>query len=220
MQGGGLRPAADEHGAAHAVSLGTWSRAGRYVGAPLRLPGRPTTLGDMTIATTTTGAYHLAAGEGPALWHLGGLLTFKATSEATGGGLWVQEARGARGYASPMHSHAREDEAFYVLDGEITVYVGDETITATPGSFLWAPRDVPHAYCVESEEARFLALSTGSGSTVLLRNRRARGRVDAPAAPGGPARHPGAGRGVGRARRALGRAASGPTFLTALHRRD
>jgi quercetin dioxygenase-like cupin family protein len=117
----------------------------------------------MTIATTTTGAYHLAAGEGPALWHLGGLLTFKATSEATGGGLWVQEARGARGYASPMHSHAREDEAFYVLDGEITVYVGDETITATPGSFLWAPRDVPHAYCVESEEARFLALSTGSG---------------------------------------------------------
>ncbi len=163
MQGGGLRPAADEHGAAHAVSLGTWSRAGRYVGAPLRLPGRPTTLGDMTIATTTTGAYHLAAGEGPALWHLGGLLTFKATSEATGGGLWVQEARGARGYASPMHSHAREDEAFYVLDGEITVYVGDETITATPGSFLWAPRDVPHAYCVESEEARFLALSTGSG---------------------------------------------------------
>jgi quercetin dioxygenase-like cupin family protein len=111
--------------------------------------------------TTTTGAYHLNPAEGPTLWHLGGLLTFKATSARTGG-LWVQEARGARGYASPVHTHAREDEAFYVLDGEITVYVGDETITATPGSFLWAPRNLPHAYCVESPEARFLAFSTDS----------------------------------------------------------
>jgi quercetin dioxygenase-like cupin family protein len=116
----------------------------------------------MTIGTTSTGSYHLAGDEGPALWHLGGLLTFKATSDTTAGRLWVQEARGARGYASPLHSHAREDEAFYVLDGEIAVYVGDQTITATPGSFLWAPRDVPHAYCVESDEARFLALSTDS----------------------------------------------------------
>ena len=44
------------------------------------------------IATT---AYHLAANEGPALWHLGGLLTFKATGDTTGGRMWVHEARGA-----------------------------------------------------------------------------------------------------------------------------
>jgi quercetin dioxygenase-like cupin family protein len=112
------------------------------------------------IATT---AYHLAANEGPALWHLGGLLTFKATGDTTGGRMWVHEARGARGYATPMHCHSREDEAFYVLDGELAVYVGDETVTAGPGSFLWAPRDVPHAFCVESDEARFIALSTTAG---------------------------------------------------------
>jgi quercetin dioxygenase-like cupin family protein len=115
------------------------------------------------MTNTMTSPYHLAADEGPALWHLGGLVTFKATGDTTGGRLWVQEARGARGYAAPLHRHTREDEAFYVLDGELTVYVGDETIPVEPGSFLWAPRDVPHAYCVESEEARFLAFSTAPG---------------------------------------------------------
>jgi len=111
------------------------------------------------MTSTVTAAYHLAADDGAALWHLGGLLTFKATTSTTGGKLWVQEARGARGYAAPMHCHSREDEAFYVLDGELAFYVGDQIISAGPGSFLWAPRDVPHTYCVESDEARFLALS-------------------------------------------------------------
>lgn len=50
-----------------------------------------------------------------------------------------------------------------MLEGDIAVYVGDATVTAGPGDFLWAPRDVPHAYCVESAEARFLAFSTTAG---------------------------------------------------------
>ena len=116
-----------------------------------------------TATTTTTRPYHLPAGDGPALWHLGALATFKATSETTGGQMWVQEWFGARGMASPMHRHSREDEAFYVLDGELSVYVGDDVLRAEPGSFLWAPREVPHAYCVESETARFLAFSPTGG---------------------------------------------------------
>jgi len=113
----------------------------------------------MTIPTTRP--YHLAAGEGPALWHLGALLTFKATSDNTHERLWVHEAYAARGYASPLHRHTREDEAFYVLDGCLAVSVGDDVITAGTGSFVWAPRDLAHAFCVESDEARFLAFSTG-----------------------------------------------------------
>ncbi|MBC3192619.1 hypothetical protein H7X46_16260 [Pseudonocardia sp. C8] len=42
------------------------------------------------------------------------------------------------------------------------MYVGDDVVRAEPGSFLWAPRDVAHTFCVESDEARFLALSTNS----------------------------------------------------------
>ena len=114
-------------------------------------------------SSTATHPYHLDADEGPALWHLGGLLTFKATSENTGGRLWVHEALGGRGLAPPMHRHAHEDEAFYVLEGELSLYVGDDVITVGPGAFAWAPRDVAHTYCVESERARFLAFSTEGG---------------------------------------------------------
>lgn len=112
-------------------------------------------------STTAAGPYHLPTGEGPALWHLGALVTFKATSDATGERLWLQEVRGARGYATPVHRHTREDEAFYVLEGTLAVYVGDDVLTVEPGGFVWASRDVAHAFCVESDEVRFLALSTG-----------------------------------------------------------
>lgn len=116
----------------------------------------------MSIPTSTR-PYHLAGGEGPALWHLGSLATFKATSETTGGQLWLQEVLGGRGYAAPMHRHSREDEAFYVLEGEIAFHVGDEVLGAGAGSFLWAPRGIAHGFCVESDQARFLAFSGTAG---------------------------------------------------------
>lgn len=116
----------------------------------------------MSIPTSTR-PYHLAQGEGPALWHLGALATFKATSETTGGQMWVQEQLGERGFASPMHRHSREDEAFYVLDGEIAFHVGGDVLGTGPGSFLWAPRGLAHAFCVESDRARFLVFSGTGG---------------------------------------------------------
>jgi hypothetical protein len=75
----------------------------------------------------------------------------------------MQEVLGERGYASPLHRHTREDEAFFVLEGTMSVYVGDEVIRAESGSFLWAPREIAHAFCVESDRAKFLALSTPGG---------------------------------------------------------
>jgi quercetin dioxygenase-like cupin family protein len=105
--------------------------------------------------------FHTAPGRGDAIWHLGALLTFKATSAATGGRCWAKEMLAPRGVATPRHMHTHEDEAFYVLDGEVSIYVGDEVEHATPGSFLWAPRAVPHAFCIESDIARILVVSTG-----------------------------------------------------------
>jgi quercetin dioxygenase-like cupin family protein len=107
--------------------------------------------------------YHLPCDGGPALWHLGALLTFKATSEQTAGRLWAKELLAPRGMATPVHRHSREDEAFYVLDGEVSVYVGDRVARAETGDFLWAPREVPHAFCVESAQARLLVVSTPGG---------------------------------------------------------
>ncbi len=59
--------------------------------------------------------------------------------------------------------HHREDEAFWILEGELTFQVGDETIKASPGSFLYGPRDVPHGYTVDSGPARMLFLLSPAG---------------------------------------------------------
>jgi quercetin dioxygenase-like cupin family protein len=140
----------------------------------------------MTVPTPGR-PYHLAADEGPALWHLGALLTFKATGENTSGRIWVHEALGERGYASPLHRHTREDEAFYVLDGEVSFYAGDDVVRAAEGSFVWAPRDVAHAFCVESARARFLAFSTTGGlDRFFFATGEPAGALTVPPPPDGP----------------------------------
>jgi uncharacterized RmlC-like cupin family protein len=70
--------------------------------------------------------------------------------------------------ATPVHRHSREDEAFYLLDGEVSVYFGDQVVRAGAGDFLWAPREVPHAFCVESALARLLVVSTPAGFQQFL----------------------------------------------------
>jgi mannose-6-phosphate isomerase-like protein (cupin superfamily) len=65
--------------------------------------------------------------------------------------------------ATPVHRHSREDEAFYILDGQVSVYVGDDVVRAGAGDFLWAPRAVSHAFCVESAQARLFVVATPAG---------------------------------------------------------
>ncbi|HVK97653.1 MAG TPA: cupin domain-containing protein [Flavisolibacter sp.] len=50
----------------------------------------------------------------------------------------------------PWHIHHSEDEAFYILDGEMSIYVGTEIYKAKAGDFVFAPKDVPHKYTVDS----------------------------------------------------------------------
>jgi mannose-6-phosphate isomerase-like protein (cupin superfamily) len=60
----------------------------------------------------------------------------------------------------PLHVHRREDEGFYVLEGELCLWAGEERIVLRPGEFANAPAGVPHTYRVVSEEgARFLVTS-------------------------------------------------------------
>jgi quercetin dioxygenase-like cupin family protein len=106
---------------------------------------------------------HTAPGEGTAVWHLGMLLTFKATGAGTAGRCWAKELLAPRGAATPLHVHSLEDEAFYVLDGEVSLHLGDEVLRAAAGTFAWGPRGLPHAFRVESETARMLVLGTPAG---------------------------------------------------------
>jgi mannose-6-phosphate isomerase-like protein (cupin superfamily) len=65
--------------------------------------------------------------------------------------------------ACPVHVHDRDDETFFVLDGELRVLVGQEEHAAGPGTVAVLPRRLRHAYVVTSATARFLTLHTPSG---------------------------------------------------------
>ena len=59
-----------------------------------------------------------------------------------------EESVAPAGFAPPPHVHHAEDEAFYVLEGDVTFTCGDRTWNATAGSFAFLPRDVPHQFQV------------------------------------------------------------------------
>ena len=101
--------------------------------------------------------------EGDARWFLGFLVTIKSTAETTNGRVAVVEHLGTRGLGSPLHVHRNEDEWFYVTEGELTFWVGGETIKAPAGSFVYGPRGIPHAFAVTSPEARFLLTAEPAG---------------------------------------------------------
>jgi quercetin dioxygenase-like cupin family protein len=102
-------------------------------------------------------------GEGCALWHGDALWEFRVRSEETGNRLWLAELTAARGWASPVHLHSREDEVFVVLDGELWVQVDGTEYVVPTGGTAYLPVGRPHAYRVDSERARFLAIGTPGG---------------------------------------------------------
>ena len=98
-----------------------------------------------------------------AVWFLGALIRVRAGGEATDGRLAVLEHRGLRGYSSPMHRHAADEETFFVLEGEVRVEVGGHGRAVGPGAVAFLPRHLPHAFVVTSPQARFLTLHTPAG---------------------------------------------------------
>jgi quercetin dioxygenase-like cupin family protein len=121
-------------------------------------------------AARETGAGKLAAfGKGrqsleQSVWYSGWLLTFLATGEDTGGQFALMEQVSRKGNAPPRHIHHREDETFYVVEGEMTFSVGNETIKATPGTMVFAPRDIAHSFTIDSEQVRILVMVAPAGA--------------------------------------------------------
>jgi mannose-6-phosphate isomerase-like protein (cupin superfamily) len=86
--------------------------------------------------------FAVGSDEGEARWWFGGLATIKATKEQTGGHYTLVEVLEPEG-EGPLHVHYREDEGFWVLAGQLTFEVGEETIKAGPDSFVFGPKYVP-----------------------------------------------------------------------------
>jgi quercetin dioxygenase-like cupin family protein len=112
------------------------------------------------------------------LWFLGTLVRLKLTGEQTGGRFALWEGVLPHGAAPPLHSHP-QDETFYVLEGEVTIWLVEPALADDPrdppewvqtearrcgtGAAAFAPAGTPHTFRVESDTARMLFLSTPAG---------------------------------------------------------
>jgi quercetin dioxygenase-like cupin family protein len=117
------------------------------------------------MSTSTAAASVVRAGEGDAVrWGPAGVLRFLGTADSTGGAFSVVEVTEEPGSAAPLHVHHGEAEAFYVVEGEIELTCGGQTLHASAGDFVATPKDVPHKYAVAGDRAaRVLLLFSRPG---------------------------------------------------------
>jgi mannose-6-phosphate isomerase-like protein (cupin superfamily) len=109
------------------------------------------------------GGIVLGAGEGKTISVLGNPYTYKAAKEETGGAYALIEHTVA-GDGPPPHIHTTEEEAFYILEGELNVVVGDRTVTATAGAFVLVPRGTVHTYSkTGAASAKILVIISPAG---------------------------------------------------------
>ena len=105
--------------------------------------------------------YTLGSDQGEAFWFLGTRMTVKATGAETSGSLTVIEQVAPAGFSPPAHVHRLEDEAFYLLEGSMTVTCGGRNWVVEPGGFAFLPRGITHGFTVSpTGPARMLQLTT------------------------------------------------------------
>ena len=89
---------------------------------------------------------HLGPSEGDAFSAIGDVYRVLASGRQTGDVYALSEIRVSPNNGPPPHIHSREDECFFVLEGEIDSQVGDEKIKARPGTFIHGPRGIAHSF--------------------------------------------------------------------------
>jgi quercetin dioxygenase-like cupin family protein len=103
-------------------------------------------------------------------WFLDTLVRVHVRGEDTGGRYGAVEYEAPPGHQPPPHVHRDDDEGFYVIEGELTVYVGEDETVLGPGEFLNAPRGVPHTVRVSSpDRARVLVTSAPARFDAFVR---------------------------------------------------
>jgi quercetin dioxygenase-like cupin family protein len=108
-------------------------------------------------------------GEGEARWWFGALAEIKATAADTAGQMTIVEVTEPPGAEAPLHVHRRDDEAFWVLQGDVTFEVGETTIEASAGDYVFGPRGIPHRFTVGDQGCRMLFLLVPGGIEDVIR---------------------------------------------------
>ncbi len=107
---------------------------------------------------------HVPPGEGKMLWFVGDLVTLKIVGEDVSGAFTLVEEITQPQGGPPPHTHTREDETFYVLEGELEFMVGEQTLLASAGSVVYAPRNILHTFKnVGRTPSRMAVLITPAG---------------------------------------------------------
>jgi mannose-6-phosphate isomerase-like protein (cupin superfamily) len=99
------------------------------------------------------------SGQGRTVAVVGDVYRFLATGEDTNGKYALWEAIVLPGGGPPPHVHSREEEGFYVLEGEITFTIGDNRLVAGAGMFANMPVGTPHSFKNESSRPARMLIS-------------------------------------------------------------
>jgi mannose-6-phosphate isomerase-like protein (cupin superfamily) len=97
--------------------------------------------------------------EGRTIAVVGDIYRFLATGEDTNGKYALWEAIVPPGGGPPPHVHSREEEGFYILEGEITLTIGDKRLVASAGMFANMPVGTPHSFKNESSKPAKMLIS-------------------------------------------------------------
>jgi quercetin dioxygenase-like cupin family protein len=107
---------------------------------------------------------HVGSGEGDAFSAAGDVYRLLVSGRRTGDVYALHEIRVSPNNGPPPHIHSREDESFFVLEGEVDFQVGDEKITARHGTFIQGPRGIEHSFKNNTQlPARLLVFVTPAG---------------------------------------------------------
>lgn len=103
------------------------------------------------------------------LWAGGTTFDVVLDGTQTGGSVALLDQRGVRGDTTPMHVHLDEAEIFYVLEGAITAWSGDNILTLEAGGAVYLPPNQPHAFGVHTEQARLITVTSPAGFANFVR---------------------------------------------------
>ncbi|MGZ6675146.1 MAG: quercetin 2,3-dioxygenase [Solirubrobacteraceae bacterium] len=103
------------------------------------------------------------------IWFLHNRVRVHISAEQTDDSFALLESIAPAGDHTPLHVHHRDDEGFYVLEGELTLWAGDDKHVLRAGESVFAPRGVPHTLRVGDRDARWLVTSTPAGFEAFVR---------------------------------------------------
>jgi len=107
--------------------------------------------------------------QGQAFWFAGALMTLKVAGDQTDGRLAVLDQKTPPDYAVPLHVHRNEDEAWYVLEGDVTFFCQDERYQLGEGGWVFLPKLIPHTFKAGKAGARLLTLASPAGFADFVR---------------------------------------------------